>query len=102
MLNLDKFTEIKKQRELNKKKSYKKIFKQIITYVEMTMEQNVNFLVYEMAPFIIGEVDYDMLECVNYSIDKIKSDKNFKKILDQIQFYEPNLLYIKWNLAKAI
>jgi len=102
MLNLDKFAEIKKQREVNKKKCYKKIFKQVITYVEMTIEQNVDFIVYEIAPFVIGEADYNMLECVNYLIDKIKNDDNFKKILDQIYFYEPNLLYIKWNLSKVI
>ena len=102
MLNLNKFAEIKKQRQINKKKCYKKVFKQIITYVEMTISQDINFLVYEMQPFIIGEADYEMLECVNYIIDKIKEDKNFKKIIDQIYFYEPNLLYIIWDLTKAI
>jgi hypothetical protein len=102
MLNLDKFAEIKKQRQKNKKKCYKKVFKQIISYVEMTMTQDINFLVYEMEPFVIGEADYNMLECVNYIINKIKEDTNFKKILDQINFYEPNFLYINWDLTKAI
>ena len=102
MLNLDKFAEIKKQRQKNKKKCYKKVFKQIISYVEMTMTQDINFLVFEMEPFVIGEAEYNMLECVNYIINKIKEDKNFKKILDQINFYEPNLLYINWDLTKAI
>ena len=43
-----------------------------------------------------------MLECINYVINKIKEDKNFKKILNQISYYEPNLLYITWDLSKAI
>ena len=102
MLNLDKFAEIKKLKEKNKKKCYKKVFKQIITYVEMTMTQDINFLVYEMQPFVFGEAEYEMLECVNYVINKIKVDKNFKKILNQISYYEPNLLYITWDLTKAI
>ena len=102
MLNLDKFAEIKKLKEKNKKKCYKKVFKQIITYVEMTMTQDINFLVFEMQPFVFGEANYEMLECVNYVINKIKEDKNFKKILNQISYYEPNLLYITWDLTKAI
>jgi len=81
---------------------FKKVFKQIIIYVEMTMSQDINFLVFEMEPFVIGEADYEMLECVNYVINKIKEDKNFKKILNQISYYEPNLLYITWDLSKAI
>ena len=102
MLNLDKFAEIKKLKEKNKKKCHKKVFKQIIIYVEMTMSQDINFLVFEMEPFVIGEADYEMLECVNYVINKIKEDKNFKKILNQISYYEPNILYITWDLSKAI
>jgi hypothetical protein len=102
MLNLDKFAEIKKLKEKNKKKCYKKVFKQIITYVEMTMTQDINFLVFEMQPFVFGEAEYEMLECINYVINKIKEDKNFKKILNQISYYEPNLLYITWDLSKAI
>jgi hypothetical protein len=102
MLNLDKFAEIKKQREKNKKKCYKKVFKQIITFVEMTISQDIHFLVYEMQPFVFGEADYEMLECVHFIINKIKEDKNFKKILTQISYYEPNLLYITWDLTKAI
>ena len=47
----------------------------------MTMTQDINFLVYEMQPFVFGEAEYEMLECVNYVINKIKIDKNFKKIL---------------------
>jgi hypothetical protein len=102
MLNLDKFAKLKKQREINKKKCYKTVLKQIISNVEMTISQDINFLFFEMEPFVIGEADYDMLECVNYIIDKINEDKNFKKILEQIHFYEPNLLFIKWDLSKAI
>ena len=102
MLNLDKFAKLKKQREINKKKCYKTVLKQIISTVEMTISQESNFLFFEMEPFVIGEADYDMLECVNYIIDKINKDKNFKKILDQINFYEPNLLFIRWDLNKAI
>jgi len=100
MLNLDKFTKLQKKRKSNKKKCYKRILKQIITNVEINISQESNFIFFEMEPFIIGEAEYDMLECVNYLINKIKEDSNFKKILDSINFYEPNLLYIKWDMTK--
>jgi hypothetical protein len=100
MLNLDKYTKIKKARESMKKKCYKKVFKQIIYQVETVMIQDVDFIIFEVEPFMIGEAEYDMLECVDYVINKIKKDKGFLKILDQIDFYEPNILYIKWDFKK--
>ena len=100
MLNLDKYTKIKKAREATKKKCYKKVFKQILYEVETVMIQDVDFIVFEVDPFMIGEAEYDMLECIDYVINKIKKDEGFLKILDQIDFYEPNILYIKWDLKK--
>jgi hypothetical protein len=101
MLNLDKYTKLKKAREDNKKKCYKKVLKQIINDVETVMIQDVDFIVFEVEPFIFGETEYNMLECVDYVINKIKKDKNFIKIIEHISFNEPNLLYIKWNLSKV-
>jgi hypothetical protein len=100
MLNLDKYAKIKKEREASKRKCYKKVLKQIIYEVETVMIQDVDFLVFEVDPFMIGEADYNMLECIDYIIEKINKDKNFGKILEQIDFYEPNILYIKWSLNK--
>lgn len=100
MLNLDKFIKKKKQCEYNKKKCYKSIVKTINFLVETTISQNINFLIYETPPFIMGEANYDMLECIDYIIRKIKKDKNFKRVLEEILFYEPNLVYIKWDMNK--
>jgi len=100
MLNLDKFTELKKKSLENKKKCYKKIYKNVIKLIELNISQNINFLIYESSPFIIGEVDYEMLECIDYIIKKIKKDKMIMKILEEILFYEPNVIYIKWNLER--
>ena len=100
MLNLDKFAELKKKTLENKKKCYKKIYKNVIKLIELNISQNNNFLIYESSPFIIGEVDYEMLECIDYIIKKIKKDKTIMKILEEISFYEPNVIYIKWNLER--
>ena len=100
MLNIDKYSKFKKTRQTNKKKCYKKVFKHLLSEVENIMLQEVDFLVFEVEPFMIGEIDYNMLECVNYLIEKIKKDKNFKLILEQIDFFEPNILYVKWDLNK--
>lgn len=100
MLNLNKISELKNQAFKNKKKCYKKIYKNIIKTIENIISQNINFYVYEATPFIIGEVDYEMLECINYIIKKFKKDKTFIQIMEEIIFYEPNIIYIKWNLNK--
>ena len=68
--------------------------------IESTITQNINFIIYEMPPFIFGEANYNLLECVEYVIHKLKKDKNLNKILDEVNFYPANLVYIKWDLEK--
>jgi hypothetical protein len=102
MLNLNKYIELKKQREINKKKCFKTIVKSITSNIDSCISQNINFYVYQAPPFIFGEVEYDLLESIDYIIKKIKHDKNFKQILEEIKFYEPNLIYIKWNINKIL
>lgn len=100
MLNLDKYAKLRKEREYNKKKSYKQEHKRFLNEIETVMIQDINFHVFEVEPFIMGEVEYNMLECVDYIIDQVQNDKNFIKILEDIHFCEPNLIYVKWNLEK--
>ena len=100
MLNLDKYAKIKKERQANKKKCYKKVLKQIIYEVETIMIQDIDLIVFEVEPFMIGELEYNMLECIDYIINKINKDEGFIKIIEQISFFEPNILYIKWDLLK--
>jgi hypothetical protein len=99
MINLDKYSKLKKKRNEIKKKSYKKVLKQIISEVESIMIQDIDFIVFEVEPFLIGVIEYDMLECIDYVINKINKDESFKKILAQVNFFEPNILYIKWDLS---
>jgi len=99
MLNLDKYIELKKQQEKKKKKCYKNIKSLFNNLIEHNIKSNINFIIYEMPPFIIGEPDYNILECINYVIEKIKDDKNFNKIIEEIQYYKPNVIYIKWNIC---
>ena len=100
MLNLDKFIELKKQQKKKKKKCYKNIKSNIYHLIENKIKSNINFILYEMPPYVIGEAEYNILECINYIIEKIKDDEQFKKILEEIQYYQPNVLYIKWNFDK--
>lgn len=101
MLNIDKYVKLKKEQKENKKKCYKKVLKQIISEIESVMIQDVDFIVFEVEPFMIGEIEYNMLECIDFVINKINKDESFIKISGQIHFFEPNTLYIKWNLNKV-
>ena len=100
MLNLEKYADLQKKRDKNKKKCYKTILKNINTIIEKNMDNLMDHIIYEAPLFIIGELDYDMLESIDYITKKMLNDKNFSQILVDVKFIEPNILYVQWNLDK--
>lgn len=100
MLNLEKYAKQKKEKEKNKKKCYKNILKQVNAMIEKNMDQSMDHVIYKAPTMLFDETDYDMLESINYIINKIIKDKEFEKILVDMKFIEPNILFIKWDLEK--
>jgi hypothetical protein len=98
MLKLKKYIEIQKQKNEKKKKCYKNILKNINKLIEEKILDNTNYLIFELFPIIIGEADYNMFECTEYLIENL----NKEKIMEDVSFYEPNVLYIKWDINKII
>jgi len=98
-LNLEKYIKFKKEQEAKKKACYKNILQQVNTMIMESMDKQIDHINYEIPPFIFGELDYDPLESVHYIIKKLKHNKTFKKMITRMDFYEPNILFIQWDMA---
>ena len=70
-LNLEKYAQIKKDKEKQRKKCYKNILQQINNIIMIKMDHGANNIIYTIPMFIIGESEYDPLESIEYVIKKL-------------------------------
>ena len=89
---------IKVQREKNekKKKTYEKIYTNIEKKIIMASATDSNYLWYEIPEYLLGSPFYKLDKCKDYLIDKLKSNSF------NCEFYEPNILLIKWFDEKEV
>jgi len=88
--------------KMNEKKKIKykffdSIFNIIIEKIKIIANNCENWCLYEIPIIMFGYPEYTMNEISSYIINKFKIHIDNKNI-DEIIFYEPNILYIKWSL----
>ena len=83
---------IKKQKERDelKKKTYDKIYNIIEKKICIASDTNCYHTWYQIPEFLVGLPVYSYKDCNDYIQNKLKSN-GFK-----VDFYEPNILFIKW------
>jgi hypothetical protein len=94
MLNFDKIKELNIKKNNIKLDTYKNILLIVLKTIESKALNGENFCLYEVPEFIFGEINYDIKDCSNYIVDKLKDEQY---IIDTT-YYEPNIIYIKWSL----
>lgn len=90
MVKADKLIKEQKKREDKKKETFNKILEKVEKKIILASSANYYFTWYSIPQFIIGLPLYSLTECKDYIIRKV--DKNGFKI----EFFEPNILLIKW------
>tara|TARA_A100001015_G_scaffold309464_2_gene408999 strand:+ start:3158 stop:3733 length:576 start_codon:yes stop_codon:yes gene_type:complete len=93
-LNLDDLFEKKREIAENKLQLYNKILNRIHERIKLTSRQNQGkeqFCWYLIPEMMIGVSRYDVEECTNYILRKLR-ENNF-----QIRYTHPNLLFISWK-----
>jgi hypothetical protein len=90
MVKADKLIKEQKKREDKKKETFNKILEKVEKKIILASSANYYFTWYSIPQFIIGLPLYSLVECKDYIIRKI--DKNGFKT----EFFEPNILLIKW------
>ncbi len=92
-INLDELYDKKKESDILKLNTYKKLLARIHNRIKLTSRQGKNiencwFVVPEM---IFGAPKYDQGACIAYLMDNLK-DNGFS-----VTYVHPNLLFISWN-----
>jgi hypothetical protein len=86
----------------NEKKKFKldffdSMFNLIIEKIKILASNSETVCIYEIPIFMFGYPNYTMNEISSYLLTKFTIYLN-NKDLEEVIFYDPNLLYIKWSL----
>jgi hypothetical protein len=90
MVKADKLIKEQKDRENKKKETFQKILDKIEKKIVLASAADYYHTWYSIPEFIIGLPLYSINECKNYI------EKNVKKNGFESEFFEPNILLIKW------
>ena len=97
MLNLSLIRIKNEQIKDKQKKVYKKIFGQLCQTINLNADQGLTYCIYIVPEFIMDEISYPFIDCLEYLNRKIERIEKDKQIVD-VSFYVPNVYYFKWTL----
>ena len=98
-INFDKYFEETKIKERRKKKLYKSLLGEIEKLINEKLI-NEKYIVYEIPVISLEEDSYTFLGAIDYIIEKLTKNDNFKKIIVDIEILKPNHLYIQWDIKQ--
>ena len=90
MVKADKLIKEQKERDDRKKITIDKIFIKKEKKIVLASASNYYYTWYSIPEFIVGLPIYSLIECKEYISKKLK-ENGF-----EIEFFEPNILLIKW------
>lgn len=96
--NLKKYIKRKAKEKEKMKIACKKFCNTVCERIMDNINSKLDTLFFEFELTSIIDLYYDPLEAVNYTIKKLSEDKYYKKIIVDIKIYDPNILYIKWDI----
>jgi hypothetical protein len=90
---MDELYERKKESDVMKLSTYKKLMSRIHNRIKVTSRQNNNieYCWFTVPEMIFGAPKYDQASCIAYLMDNLK-DNGFV-----VTYIHPNLLFISWN-----
>jgi hypothetical protein len=92
MVKAKDLIKVQKEKEKIKYKSFSKIYSFVEKKINLASSCGYYYTWYHIPEFIIGYPLYNLDECKNYIIDKLKKD-GFDTNIDESQ---PTLIIIKW------
>ena len=92
MINVDNLRKMNKKKKQAKKDVYKKILKLLINKVKLVANTEAIDCWYEVEYFLIGYPTYNIEDCCNYLVKKLKKS-NFK----EVTYFKPNIIYLNWD-----
>ena len=96
-LNMNIFRNKKKLLNDMKFEIYNKLYNDVINKIKMYATNLNEFCLIEIPLFQFGKSEYNINDAVEYIIGNLNNEiKNNN--LHEVNFYEPNVLYISWKL----
>lgn len=95
MINAHELLKQQKERESIKNLTFEKIYDLIQKKIYLASMGNFYHTWYQIPEFILGLPTYSIQDCQTYITNKLKKN-NF-----ETDFYEPNIIFISWNLKKS-
>lgn len=96
-INFDKYKEETKIKEKNRKK----IYKATLRHIELLINEKLateKYIIYEIPVVSLEEETYTFFGAIDYILEKLTKNKDFKKILVDLKVLNPNHLYIEWDI----
>ncbi len=90
MVKADELIRMQREKNDKKKKTFNKIYSNIEKKIVMASATDSNYLWCEIPEYLLGSPFYKLEDCKNYIIEKLKSNSF------ECEFYDPNILLIKW------
>jgi hypothetical protein len=81
---------VQQEKEVRKTDTYYKIYKLVEKKICIASSSNLYYTWYQIPEFFVGLPLYSLSECINYIENKL-SKNGFT-----VEYYEPNILLIKW------
>lgn len=95
MVKADDLIKEQKEREERKKITFDKIYKLVEKKILVASAGDYYYTWYQIPEFLVGLPIYSLDECSKYIRDKLKKN-GFES-----DYYEPNILLIKWFPKKT-
>lgn len=92
-INMDELYEKKKENDIMKLTTYKKILARIHNRIKLTSRhgKNIEYCWYNVPEIIFGVPKYDQGSCIAYIMNNLKENGFI------VTYIHPNLLFISWN-----
>lgn len=79
---------------------YKKIFKILTSKINICIEKEQNYCIFEVPCNLHNEITYPFDECIDYLNNKLTKmvQTNGNHYINEISFFKPNIYYIEWSI----
>lgn len=90
MVTAEELIKKQKERDYRKNITFNKIYEFIESKIVTSSAANNYHTWYQIPEFMVGLPLYSLIDCKDYIIKRLKENKF------EIEFYEPNIILIKW------
>lgn len=98
-INFKSYIKASKEKERAKKKAYRNILKSINQEISDALHFS-DEITCDIPTLMIDIPEYNPFEAMNYVMEKLLKNDEFRNILIDVKILDPCRLYFKWDIKK--